>query len=176
MVVDVEAPPLEARLAILRHKTKDYRDKIQDDVLQYIAEVMSGSIRELEGILTNIITQTEVKKNILSVADVKIYLKNNLKNRRSVSIPDIVKVVADFYGINDSFIYNKTRRKDIIKPRQIIMYLLREEFNMSYPNIGDKLGGRDHTTVIHSYEKIKNELKNDGDLIKEVEELKGMLL
>jgi chromosomal replication initiator protein len=56
------------------------------------------------------------------------------------------------------------------------MYLLREEFNMSYPNIGDKLGGRDHTTVIHSYEKIKNELKNDGDLIKEVEELKGMLL
>ncbi len=176
MVVDVEAPPLEARLAILRHKTKDYRDKIQDDVLQYIAEVMSGSIRELEGILTNIITQTEVKKNILSVADVKIYLKNNLKNRRSVSIPDIVKVVADFYGINDSFIYNKTRRKDIIKPRQIIMYLLREEFNMSYPNIGDKLGGRDHTTVIHSYEKIKNELKNDGDLIKEVEELKAMLL
>jgi chromosomal replication initiator protein len=175
MVVDVEAPPLEARLAILRHKTKDYRDKIQDDVLQYIAEVMNGSIRELEGILTNIITQTEVKKNILSVADVKVYLKNNLKNRRSVSIPEVVKIVTDYYGINESFIYNKTRRKDIIKPRQIIMYILREDFNMSYPTIGDKLGGRDHTTVIHSYEKIKNELKNDSEIIKEIEDLRGML-
>lgn len=175
MVVDVETPPLESRLAILRHKTKDYRDKIQDDVLQYIAEVMNGSIRELEGILTNIITQTEVKKTVLNINDVKLYLKNNLRNKRSVSIPDIVKIVADYYGINDSFIYNKTRRKDIIKPRQIIMYLLREEFNISYPSIGDKLGGRDHTTVIHSYEKIKRELKEDPQLIKEVEDLKAMI-
>lgn len=175
MVVDIEAPPLESRLAILRHKTKDYRDKIQDDVLQYIAEVMNGSIRELEGILTNIITQTEVKKTILNINDVKVYLKNNLRNKRSVSIPDIVKIVADYYGINDSFIYNKTRRKDIIKPRQIIMYLLREEFNISYPAIGDKLGGRDHTTVIHSYEKIKRELGEDPSLIKELDDLKAMI-
>jgi chromosomal replication initiator protein len=175
MVVDIEAPPLESRLAILRHKTKDHRDKIQDDVLQYIAEVMNGSIRELEGILTNIITQTEVKKTVLNINDVKIYLKNNLRNKRSVSIPDIVKLVSDYYNINDSFIYNKTRRKDIIKPRQIIMYLLREEFNISYPAIGDKLGGRDHTTVIHSYEKIKRELAEDPALIKEIEDLKAMI-
>ncbi len=176
MVVDVSAPPMEARLAILKHKTKDYRDKITEEVLQYIADSVSGSIRELEGILTNIITLTEVKKTILSLQDVKQYIKNNLKNKRSVSIPEIVKIVADYYNINDSFIYNKTRRKDIIKPRQIIMYLLREEFNISYPVIGDKLGGRDHTTVIHSYEKIKRELINDPELSKEIEYLKNIII
>jgi chromosomal replication initiator protein len=176
MVVDIEAPPFESRLAILRHKSKDYKNRIEDSVLEYIAEVVQGNIRELEGIITNLITQAEVKKTVLSVNDVKNLLKNNIKAKKSVSIPEIVKIIADYYNIADSFIYNKTRRKDIIKPRQIIMYILRDVYDISYPVIGDKMGGRDHTTVIHSYEKIKNLVKDDPQIAKEIEEIKSMLV
>jgi chromosomal replication initiator protein len=79
-----------------------------------------------------------------------------------------------FYGIEDSAIYNKTRRKDIVKPRQVAMYILREDFDVSYPAIGETLGGRDHTTVIHSYEKIKNDLTTDPILMKEIAELRSL--
>lgn len=175
MVVDIESPPFESRLAILRHKTRDYRDKVEDAVLEFVASNIQGNIRELEGILTNLITQTEFKKTVLTVTEVKNYLKNNIKTKKSVSIPEIVKLVADYYQISDVFIYNKTRRKDIIKPRQVVMYLLREEYDISYPVIGEKLGGRDHTTVIHSYEKIRKDIKDDPYLAKEIEDLKAML-
>ena len=175
MVVDIEMPPFESRLAILRTKTKDYRNKITDEVLEFIAQNINCNIRELEGIITNILTLTEVRNTILSTTDVKSYLKNNLKNKKNVSIPDIVKNISTYYNITEDFIYNKTRRKDIIKPRQIIMYLLREDFDISYPAIGEKLGGRDHTTVIHSYEKIKREMAGDPRLAKEIEEIRNML-
>jgi chromosomal replication initiator protein len=176
MVVDVEAPTFESRLAILKRKTKDHNDKLSDEVLEYIAGNVHGNIRELEGILTNLITQSEIKKMVLSLTDVKNYLKNNIKAKKSVSIPEIVKTVADYYHVNDSLIYNKTRRKDIIKPRQIIMYILREEYDISYPVIGDKLGGRDHTTVIHSYEKIKKELEKDPHLAKEIDDIRSIIV
>jgi chromosomal replication initiator protein len=176
MVVDVESPTFESRLAILRKKTKDHGDKLSDEVLEYIAETVHGNIRELEGILTNLITQSEIKKIVLSLSDVKSYLKNNIKAKKSVSIPEIVKTVADYYHVNDALIYNKTRRKDIIKPRQIIMYILREEYDISYPVIGDKLGGRDHTTVIHSYEKIKKELAKDPHLVKEIDDIRSIIV
>jgi chromosomal replication initiator protein len=87
-----------------------------------------------------------------------------------------VKLISDYYQIADSFIYKKTRRKDIVKPRQVVMYVLREDFDISYPMIGDKLGGRDHTTVIHSYEKIKRELKEDPHLSKEIDDIRALLL
>lgn len=176
MVVDVESPTFESRLAILKKKTRDSSNKLSDEVLEHIAQTVSGNIRELEGILTNLITQSEIKKVVLSLSDVKSYLKNNIKAKKSVSIPEIVKTVADYYHVNDSLIYNKTRRKDIIKPRQIIMYILREEYDISYPVIGDKLGGRDHTTVIHSYEKIKRELAADPHLAKEIDDIRSIIV
>lgn len=175
MVVDIEMPPFESRLAILKTKTKDYRNKITDEVLEFIAQNVHCNIREMEGIITNILTLTEVRNTILNINDIKLYLKNNLKNKKNVSIPEIVKIIANYYNITEDFIYNKTRRKDIIKPRQIIMYLLREDYDISYPAIGEKLGGRDHTTVIHSYEKIKRETALDPQLAKEIEEIRNML-
>ena len=81
MVVDVESPPFESRIAILRNKTRDHRDKIGDDVIEFIAESVRGNIRDLEGVLTNLITQVEFKKTILTLQDVKTYLKNNVKNK-----------------------------------------------------------------------------------------------
>ena len=87
-----------------------------------------------------------------------------------------MKTVADFYNIEENSIYEKTRKKEIIKPRQIIMYILREEFNISYPAIGEKLGGRDHTTVMHSCEKIKNDMALDTNLTSEINQLRSILV
>jgi chromosomal replication initiator protein len=100
--------------------------------------------------------------------------KNNNK-KKSVMIKDVVKIVADFYNIDEESIYNKTRRKEVVRPRQVIMYILREDFGVSFPSIGDKLGGRDHTTVIHSYEKIKEGIKTDSILTQEITQIRSML-
>lgn len=175
MIVDVGLPSLESRLAILHAKTKDYRDKIDDTVLQYIAEAITGNIRELEGVMNSITASIQLKNNVITLVDVKALLKNNIKTKKNISIPEIVKCIADYYHITESFIYNKTRRKDVVKPRQIVMYLLREDFDISYPMIGDKLGGRDHTTVIHSYEKIKRNIKEDPHLLREIEEIRTLI-
>ena len=111
----------------------------------------------------------------MTLLNIKNLIKNNTRNKKSVSISEVVKIVCEYYNIQPSFIYNKTRRKDIVKPRQVIMYILREYFDVSYPTIGEKLGGKDHTTVIHSYEKIKKERKNDPYLNKEIEDVYNIL-
>ena len=91
-----------------------------------------------------------------------------------MAVKDVVKIIADFYNIEEASVYEKTRRKDVVKPRQVAMYILREEFDISYPSIGQKMGGRDHTTVIHSCEKIKKEIKTDNSLLQELEQIKAL--
>jgi chromosomal replication initiator protein len=109
------------------------------------------------------------------VLEVKNILKNTSKPKRALSIKDITKVIADFYNIEENHIYEKTRRKEVVKPRQLVMYILREDCNVSFPLIGQKLGGRDHTTVIHSCEKIKNELREDPNLLQEINQIRALL-
>jgi chromosomal replication initiator protein len=90
-------------------------------------------------------------------------------------VKEIVKIVSDYYNVEENFIYEKTRKKEIVKPRQIIMYLLREDMNISYPSIGEKLGGRDHTTVIHSCEKIKEDIKTNNLLSQELSHIRSLM-
>ncbi|MEN9881175.1 MAG: chromosomal replication initiator protein DnaA [Candidatus Parcubacteria bacterium] len=175
MIVDVNAPSVESRLAIVQAKTKDYRDKIPQEVLQYIAETIQGNIRELEGVMTSILGYVQIKQQALTLLDVKNLLKNSIKSKKNISIQEIVKIISDYYQIPDVYIYNKTRRKDVVKPRQIVMYILREDFDISYPMIGDRLGGRDHTTVIHSYEKVKTAMKESAQLAREIDDIRAML-
>ncbi len=175
IIVDVGVPAFESRLAILTAKARDYSDKIPSNVLEYIAETIQGNIRELEGIMNLIVGHIQIKQQALTLVDVKGLLKNSVKSKKTISIPEIVKMISEYYHIPDVYIYNKTRRKDVVKPRQIVMYILREDFDISYPMIGDRLGGRDHTTVIHSYEKIKNNIKDDPHLAKEIEDIRAML-
>ena len=89
-----------------------------------------------------------------------------------MAIKDIVRIIASQYGISEEIIYEKTRRKEIVRARQVAMYILREDFNISYPLIGQKMGGRDHTTVIHSHLKIKDDLKTDPSLLQEIEKIR----
>lgn len=174
MIVDISEPEYESRLAILKVKLRELGISFEDELVQYVAEAIQGNIRELEGSLNTIIAQFRLKNRPISVNEVKNLIKNNIKPKKNVAIKEIVKIVADFYNLEDTEIYEKTRRKEIVKARQVVMYLLREDFNISYPLIGQKLGGKDHTTVIHSHLKIKTDLKTDQGLVQDLENIRVM--
>ena len=107
--------------------------------------------------------------------DVPPLVKHNVNPNKGFSVDEVVRRIAQYYDIPEKSIYEKTRKKEVVKPRQIIMYMLREEFGISYPSIGEKLGGRDHTTVIHSCEKIKHEIKNNTALDQELEHIRALI-
>lgn len=175
MIVDIPSPDHESRAAILKEKSKISSYPLDDETINYLATTISGNIRDLEGALNSITCQSELKGRPLTLTEIKSFIKTNSGLKKSISIKDIIKAIADFYNIEEENIYEKTRRKEIIKPRQVTMYILREDYNISYPSIGQKLGGRDHTTVIHSCEKIKNEMKNDSALTQEISQIRSLL-
>ncbi|MFA6392761.1 MAG: chromosomal replication initiator protein DnaA [Candidatus Paceibacterota bacterium] len=174
MTVQIVEPDYESRVAIIKAKFESTNSIIENDVISYLAEILEGNIRELEGSLNTIICQTQLKNKSLSLNEIKALIKNNIKPKKTVAIKDIVGVIANHYGISEEVIYEKTRRKEIVKARQVAMYILREDFNISYPLIGSKLGGRDHTTAIHSHLKIKEDLKTDPALLQEIEKIRIM--
>ncbi len=175
MIVDIPAPDVESRAAILRAKAAQNSITLADDVVNHLAYTIEGNIRELEGALNTIMCQSQLLGRTLSLEEVKIIIKNSSRPRKTLAVSDVVDKVARYFDIDQSSIYEKTRRKEIVKPRQIIMYLLREDFQVSYPAIGKKLGGRDHTTVIHSCEKIKAELKSNTELEEEISQIRILL-
>lgn len=175
MIVDIPAPDYESRIAILKAKAAQQNIPLEDDVVGYIAEQTEGNIRELEGILNMLAVQLQVKQKRLTINDVKQLIRENVAPKRSMSVQEVVQAIANFYQITEEDIYEKTRRKEVVRPRQLIMYVLREDFKVSYPTIGEKLGRRDHTTVIHSCEKVKEDLKVDATLARELEELRSIL-
>jgi len=176
MIVEITPPEHESRAAILRTKGTRNNFSLQDDVVDFLAASVSGNIREIEGILNMIIFQSQLKNRTLTLAEIKNLIKNNIKPKKILSPREIMKIVADFYKIEEDSITQKTRRKEVVLPRQIVMYILREDYNISYPSIGHKLGGRDHTTVIHSCEKIKNELRAGGQLVEDITRIRTMLV
>ena len=175
MIVDIPPPDHESRTAILTAKARQQGLNLQPEIIDYLSQAVNGNIRDLEGILNTLAIHTQLKNKEVTITDVRNFVKNSAKPKKSVAVKDIVKIISDFYNIEEESIYEKTRRKEIIKPRQIIMYILREDFNISYPSIGQKLGGRDHTTVIHSCEKIKTDLKEDNDLSQEIGQIRSLL-
>ena len=175
MVVDIPEPDNESRMAIVKTKCAVHGITMADDIINYISTTIEDNIREIEGIINIIACQTQLHNRPLNLNEIKVILKNSTKPKKTILIKDIVKVISNFYNIDEESIFNKTRRKEIVRPRQVLMYILREDFNISFPSIGEKLGGRDHTTVIHSYEKIKNEVKTDTVLSQEIDQIRSML-
>lgn len=174
MIVDISPPEYEPRLAILKVKSQELDISLDQEILEYIAGAIDGNIRELEGSLNIIVCQYRLKNRPLSLPEVKTLLKNSMKPKKNMAIKDVVKIVSEYYKLEEASVYEKTRKKEIVRARQVVMYLLREDFNVSYPLIGQKLGGKDHTTVIHSYIKIKADLKNDPQLSQELEQIRIM--
>lgn len=175
MIVDIPAPDLESRSAILKAKAAQNSITLSEDVVDHLAHTIEGNIRELEGALNSIMCQSQLLGRTLTIDEVKQIIKNSTRPRKTLAISDVVDKIARYYDIEPASIYEKTRRKEVVKPRQLIMYILREDFQVSYPAIGQKLGGRDHTTVIHSCEKIKTDLKANSELEEEITQIRLML-
>ena len=176
MAVDIGEPDPESRMAIVRKKAGSHGVMLSDEVIEYVATTMSGSIRELEGMVNNIVCHAQVKGFAPDIAEVRQSLRSFTRPQKNISVKNVVDKVAAFYGIDEESIYEKTRRREVVRPRQVIMYILREDFSISYPTIGAKLGGRDHTTVIHSCEKIKREVIVDSELSKEIQNIRTLLV
>ena len=174
MIVDISEPDYESRLAIIKTKTSETGIHLDQDVLEYIAESIQGNIRELEGSLNTVICHIQLKQRPITLSEVKNLLKNSIKPKKSVSVDDVVKIITTFYNLEESCVYEKTRRKEIVRARQLVMFILREDFNVSYPMIGQKLGGKDHTTVIHSYTKIKSDMQRDPQLVEDIGQIRLM--
>ncbi len=175
MIIDIAELDKESRMAIIRTKCGPHNITLTEEIIDYLATEIEDNIREIEGIVNIVAHQTIHKNKDLNLNDIKNILKNNAKPKKMLSSKEIVKTVCNFYNIDEDSIYNKTRKKEVVKPRQVIMYILREDFSLSFPSIGDKLGGRDHTTVIHSYEKIKEDIKSNSLLLQEITQLRTML-
>lgn len=175
MVIDIPQPDNESRCAILRAKAAQHGITLTDEVVDHLATTIEGNIRELEGALNTILCQSQLLGRSLSLDEVRVLIKNSTRPRKSLAVSDVVEKIARFYNVEPASIYEKTRRKEVVKPRQLIMFILREDFQVSYPAIGQKLGGRDHTTVIHSCEKIKREVKDDEELEDEIAQIRLLL-
>ena len=176
MTVDIGEPDAESRMAIIRRKAAMHGVTLSDDVVEHVALTITGSIRELEGVVNSMVCHAQVKGIAPDIAEVRQSLRSFTRPQKAVSVKQVVMKVSEFYGIDEDSIYEKTRRREVVRPRQVIMYLLREDFNVSYPTIGTKLGGRDHTTVIHSCEKIKREVLEDNVLSKEIQSIRTLLV
>jgi chromosomal replication initiator protein len=175
MIVEIPKPDLESRIQIFKTKSAMLNFSLSPEIIEYLASSVEGNIRELEGVLNSIICQSKLKGRDLTITEIKDLIKNSLKPKKSSSIKEVIKTIAEFYDITENEIYEKTRKKAVVKPRQVIMYILREDFDVSYPTIGEKLGGKDHTTVMHSYEKVKEDLKTDSALSREISQIRSML-
>jgi len=169
MVADISYPDVETRLAILKMKAQEKNANVPDETLNYIAENVQKNIRELEGALNRLIAHTSLNNRVPDIDAVKILLKSVIDSPKRIITPKkIIQAVADFYDIKEKELISESRKKEIVRPRQIAMFLFREETKSSYPFIGRKFGGKDHTTAMHACEKIDKEVKENNDLAEEL--------
>lgn len=175
MIADVSRPDLETRMAILKAKALEKEMEIDDEALNYIASNIQHNVRELEGALNRVIVSCELKAVEPNLTNVKKILSDIISSgrKKGITFKHILQAVSEFYDINSQDLINRSRRKDIVKPRQIAMYLMRTELQTSFPGIGEQIGGRDHSTAMHAFEKIGREIEQDDSLEQDLNAIKG---
>ena len=176
MVADVGKPDIETKIAILEKKSLEKGFPLDKDVLIYIANNVQNNIRELEGALNKVIVIHQLNNSVPTLKSVKNSLSDYVSGLQTKSLTprEIMEAVSKFYEISFKDIISNSRRKELVWPRQIAIYLIREELNTSYPSIGQEMGGRDHTTAMHAYNKILNEIKENEKLKQELESIKQL--
>ncbi len=177
MIADITQPNIETRVAILDAKCKEKNYQLNVEVLSFIANNIQNNIRELEGALNRIIAFHEFNNSKPTIDSIKSVLGNIMTNTKtkSVTCKHIVEAVSNFFDINIKDITGKSRKKELVYPRQITMYLMRVEINTSYPTIGSELGGRDHTTAMHAFNKIEKELNSNDKTKQDIESIKQIM-
>ena len=177
LIVDIQKPDYETRMAILRSKARGEGIDVPDDVLDYIAQNVSSNIRELEGCLNSLNAHSQLMGTPLSVELARGVLSDRIgaDAARPVTAELIIEVVARHYGVDPADITSKRRSRDIALPRQVAMYICREMTGLSTTSIGRAFGDRDHTTVMHGCDKIVDAMRADFAFKKRVEEIKGLI-
>ncbi len=177
MLVDVGSPDFETRVAILELKCREKAYAMEREILHHVASVVQTNVRELEGALNKIIAFHQFKNTQASLDSVRPILTSfqpaNIK--KNVTPKQLIHVVATYFDIRIEDLLGKSRQKRLAFPRQIVMYIMREEMKASYPSIGTELGGRDHTTAMHAYDKISTCLMEDEKLQHDLEVIKQRL-
>ncbi|PKM89259.1 chromosomal replication initiator protein DnaA [Candidatus Falkowbacteria bacterium HGW-Falkowbacteria-2] len=170
MVADVGKPDMETKIAILERKSIEKGFPLDKDVLIYIANNVQNNIRELEGALNKVVVIHQLSNSVPTLKSVRNALSDYVSSlqAKSLTAKEIIEAVSRFYEISLKEIAGNSRRKELVGPRQVAVYLIREELNSSYPSIGQEMGGRDHTTAMHAYNKILKEVKeNDNEKLKQ---------
>src|SRR3989344_5211161 len=177
MIADISTPDLETRVAILQTKAQEKKFDIDDKLLQLIATNVPNNIRELEGALNKVIAIHQLKNMVPTESSIKTTLESYAEQsmKRSLTPKELIQEISNFYDIKLEDIIGKSREKRVAFPRQVIMYLLREELKLSYPAIGEELGNRDHTTAMHAHTKIVGEVQENLKLKRDVEWIKQRL-
>ncbi len=177
MIADVSSPDLETRYAILESKIKEKQYELEKSILNFLATNISSNIRELEGALNRIIAFHQLNNTQPTMESVKKILTGLTTNlqKKSLTPKDIINTVANFYDVALEDLVGKCREKKLVVPRQIVMYLMREEIKSSFPSIGQELGGRDHTTAMHAVTKVQSGYDNDEKIRREIEQIKQRL-
>ena len=173
MVADIGAPDFESRMAILKTKIQECQMEVADDVCEYVVSHIQRNIRELEGALNRLFAFHRLHHKMPSLQEARTLLRSVIQNPNKIASPrKIIQMVAEFYDLKEKEIVALSRKKEVVRPRQIAMYLLREELKSSYPLIGEKFGGKDHTTAIYACEKIAKELAESEVLLDEINLIK----
>ncbi len=174
MIADISSPDLETRMAILKSKSKEKGVDLSEDVLRFVATNVQSNVRELEGALNKLLAYSELHNVEISleVAREVISSITAIQRRGGVTARDLTKAVAEYFDIALNDLVGQSRRKELVVPRQITMFLMREELDSSYPSIGQELGGRDHTTAMHAYSKIKQSFDSDDKVRQDIISIK----
>jgi chromosomal replication initiator protein len=175
LTADIQLPDLETRIAVLRSKAERSGRKVPDEILEAIARQFQSNIRELEGALTRVLAFADLTNQPLTMQLVNVALTDLLPLRREVQPSQVVDAVADVFGIPTERLLGRDRSHEVALPRQVAMYLLREEINVSLPQIGAAMGGRDHTTVMYACEKVADMIESDDRLRRQVVQIKDQL-
>ncbi len=175
LTADIQPPDFETRLAILRFKAEQIGRVVPNDILDLIARRMQSNIRELEGALTRILAYSDLRGIPLTPDLVTSALSDMLPRQRQIQPNQIIHLVAHSFGITEDNILGRDRSRQIALPRQVAMYLMREEANISLPQIGEALGGRDHTTVMYGCDKITDMMERDHRFRRQVLDIREQL-
>ena len=175
-VGDIPKPNFENRVAILQAKAKQMDFAIGSDVLEYIANTITANVRELEGSLTKLATTATVEPRPVILELAKEVLKDLARpHKKNYTTKKVLRAVAEHFAIDEIDLLGKRRVQEVVFPRQIVMYILRHELEHTLPQIGDELGGKDHTTIMHGVKKIETQLKSDRQVERDLIDIKNLL-
>jgi chromosomal replication initiator protein len=175
LTADIQPPDLETRIAILRARAERARHAVPAPILEMIARMFTSNIRELEGALTRVLAYADLRGKPLNEDLVNVALTDLIPQRNTFEPSRVVDVVARVFGISSEKLLGRNRTREVALPRQVVMYLLRHEGNVSLPQIGELIGGRDHTTVIYACEKVADMMERDDLLRRQVLQIREQL-